>query len=87
MEFVLHPMSVDGQSPLTIAIVAQATDGVHVSVYVAMAYMDQFDRDGDEMIENDGFPDRTYVTYRLWCECVQWRPMGGSIAGCISIGT
>ncbi|XP_050210661.1 uncharacterized protein LOC126660973 [Mercurialis annua] len=30
------------------------------SVYVAMAFMDQFDRDGDGMIENDGFPDQTY---------------------------
>ncbi|PKA57172.1 hypothetical protein AXF42_Ash002476 [Apostasia shenzhenica] len=30
------------------------------SVYMAMAYMDQFDKDGDEMIENDGFPDQTY---------------------------
>lgn len=30
------------------------------SVYVAMAYMDQFDRDGDGMIENEGFPDQTY---------------------------
>ncbi|XP_020575799.1 non-lysosomal glucosylceramidase-like [Phalaenopsis equestris] len=30
------------------------------SVYVAMAYMDQFDKDGDGMIENDGSPDQTY---------------------------
>ncbi|KAF5738838.1 hypothetical protein HS088_TW12G00031 [Tripterygium wilfordii] len=30
------------------------------SVYVAIAYMDQFDKDGDGMIENDGFPDQTY---------------------------
>lgn len=30
------------------------------SVYIAMAYMDQFDRDGDGMIENDGGPDQTY---------------------------
>ncbi|XP_059642234.1 uncharacterized protein LOC132284176 [Cornus florida] len=30
------------------------------SVYVAMAYMDQFDKDGDGMIENEGFPDQTY---------------------------
>ncbi len=26
----------------------------------AMAYVSQFDRDGDGMIENDGFPDQTY---------------------------
>ncbi|KAH9750589.1 non-lysosomal glucosylceramidase [Citrus sinensis] len=35
------------------------------SVYVAMAYMDQFDRDGDGMIENDGFPDQTYDTWSV----------------------
>lgn len=30
------------------------------SVYTAMAYMDQFDKDKDGMIENEGFPDQTY---------------------------
>ncbi|XP_038999531.1 non-lysosomal glucosylceramidase-like [Hibiscus syriacus] len=30
------------------------------SVYAAMAFMDQFDKDGDGMIENEGFPDQTY---------------------------
>ncbi|CAA7396531.1 unnamed protein product [Spirodela intermedia] len=30
------------------------------SVYTAMAYMEQFDKDGDDMIENEGFPDQTY---------------------------
>ncbi|XP_072974444.1 uncharacterized protein [Typha angustifolia] len=30
------------------------------SVYMAMAYMDQFDKDKDGMIENEGFPDQTY---------------------------
>ncbi|CAO2205518.1 unnamed protein product [Urochloa humidicola] len=30
------------------------------AVYVAMAYMDQFDRDGDGMVENEGVPDQTY---------------------------
>lgn len=34
------------------------------SVYIAMAYMEQFDKDGDGMIENDGFPDQTYDA---WC--------------------
>ncbi|KAL3538486.1 hypothetical protein ACH5RR_001852 [Cinchona calisaya] len=33
------------------------------SVYVAIAYMDQFDKDGDGMIENEGFPDQTYDTW------------------------
>lgn len=35
------------------------------SVYVAMAYMDQFDKDEDGMIENDGFPDQTYDTWSV----------------------
>jgi non-lysosomal glucosylceramidase len=30
------------------------------AVYLAMAYMDQFDRDRDGMIENEGCPDQTY---------------------------
>lgn len=30
------------------------------AVFVAVAFMDQFDRDGDGMIENEGFPDMTY---------------------------
>ncbi|RRT83597.1 hypothetical protein B296_00000820 [Ensete ventricosum] len=30
------------------------------SVYMAMSYMDQFDKDKDGMIENEGFPDQTY---------------------------
>lgn len=32
------------------------------AVYVAMAYMDQFDKDCDGMIENENFPDQTYDT-------------------------
>jgi non-lysosomal glucosylceramidase len=35
------------------------------SVYVAMAYMDQFDKDGDGMIENEGIPDQTYDTWSV----------------------
>lgn len=35
------------------------------SVYIAMAYMEQFDRDGDGMVENDGFPDQTYDTWSV----------------------
>ncbi|KAL8139738.1 hypothetical protein V2J09_005759 [Rumex salicifolius] len=35
------------------------------SVYVAMAYMEQFDKDKDGMIENDGFPDQTYDTWSV----------------------
>lgn len=35
------------------------------SVYVAMAYLEQFDKDGDGMIENEGFPDQTYDTWSV----------------------
>ncbi|XP_028063644.1 non-lysosomal glucosylceramidase-like isoform X3 [Camellia sinensis] len=35
------------------------------SVYIAMAYMDQFDKDGDGMIENEGFPDQTYDAWTV----------------------
>lgn len=34
------------------------------SVYLAMAYMDQFDKDRDGMIENEGFPDQTYDMWK-----------------------
>ncbi|KAI3906168.1 hypothetical protein MKW92_044377 [Papaver armeniacum] len=36
------------------------------SVYMAMAYMDQFDKDGDGMIENQGSPpDQTYDAWEV----------------------
>jgi len=35
------------------------------AVFAAMAYMDQFDRDRDGLIENDGFPDQTYDTWTV----------------------
>ncbi|PSS19378.1 Non-lysosomal glucosylceramidase [Actinidia chinensis var. chinensis] len=35
------------------------------SVYIAMAFMDQFDKDGDAMIENEGFPDQTYDAWTV----------------------
>lgn len=35
------------------------------AVYAAMAYLDQFDRDRDGLIENDGFPDQTYDTWTV----------------------
>ncbi|PPS15219.1 hypothetical protein GOBAR_AA05366 [Gossypium barbadense] len=36
------------------------------SVYVAISYMDQFDKDGDGMIENESFPDQTYDTWSVF---------------------
>lgn len=35
------------------------------SVYMAMAFMDQFDKDGDGMIENEGIPDQTYDAWSV----------------------
>lgn len=35
------------------------------SVYMVMAYMDQFDKDKDGMIENEGFPDQTYDVWSV----------------------
>ncbi|KAM0940195.1 putative glucosylceramidase [Dioscorea sansibarensis] len=35
------------------------------AVYMAMAYMDQFDKDKDEMIENEGCPDQTYDVWSV----------------------
>lgn len=41
------------------------TRAVWPSVYIAMAFMEQFDKDGDGMIENEGFPDQTYDTWSV----------------------
>ncbi|KAL3634379.1 hypothetical protein CASFOL_021433 [Castilleja foliolosa] len=35
------------------------------SVCAAIEYMEQFDRDNDGLIENDGFPDQTYDTWTV----------------------
>ncbi|RCV37674.1 hypothetical protein SETIT_8G081900v2 [Setaria italica] len=35
------------------------------SVYMAMAYMEQFDKDKDGMIENENFPDQTYDVWSM----------------------
>lgn len=35
------------------------------AVFTAIAYMDQFDKDGDGMIENEGFPDMTYDAWTV----------------------
>ncbi|XP_019168993.1 PREDICTED: non-lysosomal glucosylceramidase-like [Ipomoea nil] len=40
-------------------------EAVWPSVYMAIAYMDQFDKDGDGMIENEGFPDQTYDVWSV----------------------
>ncbi|XP_023548604.1 non-lysosomal glucosylceramidase-like isoform X2 [Cucurbita pepo subsp. pepo] len=45
------------------------------SVRAAIEYLEQFDRDGDGVIENDGFPDQTYDTWTVhgisaYCGCL-----------------
>lgn len=35
------------------------------AVLMAIAFMDQFDKDGDGMIENEGFPDMTYDAWSV----------------------
>lgn len=35
------------------------------SVYTAVAYLDQFNKDEDGMIENEVFPDQTYDAWRV----------------------
>ncbi|KAI9079057.1 hypothetical protein K1719_038965 [Acacia pycnantha] len=35
------------------------------AVRTAMEYMDQFERDGDGLVENDGFPNQTYDTWTV----------------------
>ncbi|KAJ4744554.1 Non-lysosomal glucosylceramidase [Rhynchospora pubera] len=35
------------------------------AVYMAMAFMEQFDKDKDGMIENEGFPDQTYDVWSV----------------------
>ncbi|CAD5175954.1 unnamed protein product [Musa acuminata subsp. malaccensis] len=45
------------------------------AVCAAMDYMEQFDRDGDGLVENDGFPDQTYDAWTVhgisaYCGCL-----------------
>uniref|UniRef100_A0A1D1YKB4 Non-lysosomal glucosylceramidase n=1 Tax=Anthurium amnicola TaxID=1678845 RepID=A0A1D1YKB4_9ARAE len=45
------------------------------AVTAAMEYMEQFDRDNDGLIENDGFPDQTYDAWTVhgisaYCGCL-----------------
>lgn len=61
------------------------------AVYLAMAYMDQFDTDGDGMIENEGIPDQTYdiwsvsgvsaYTGGLWVAALQAAAAMAAIVG------
>ncbi|OMO77999.1 Glucosylceramidase [Corchorus olitorius] len=58
------PRKVLGAVPHDIGLNDPWFEAVWPSVYTAMAFMEQFDSDGDGMIENQGFPDHTYDA---WC--------------------
>ncbi|CAL9232258.1 unnamed protein product [Arabidopsis halleri] len=61
------------------------------SVYTAVAYLDQFDKDEDGMIKNEGFPDQTYDAWSvtgvsaycggLWVAALQAASAFASIVG------
>ncbi|KAL4292010.1 hypothetical protein GQ457_14G012250 [Hibiscus cannabinus] len=59
------------------AATGDMTFGIEVwpAVRTAMEYMEQFDRDDDGLIENDGFPDQTYDAWTVhgvsaYCGCL-----------------
>lgn len=43
------------------------------AVEEALKYISKFDKDGDGLIENEGFPDQTYDTYDTLCVCERER--------------
>ncbi|KAJ0818355.1 putative glucosylceramidase [Helianthus annuus] len=61
------------------------------SVCAAMAYMDQFDRDYDGLIENDGFPDQTYDAWTVhgvsaYCGCLWLAALQATAAMAAQLG-
>lgn len=61
------------------------------SVRAAMEYMEQFDRDNDGLIENDGFPDQTYDTWTVhgisaYCGCLWLAALQAAAAMAVQIG-
>ncbi|XP_061337487.1 uncharacterized protein LOC133284485 isoform X2 [Gastrolobium bilobum] len=61
------------------------------AVRAAMEYMDQFDRDGDSLIENDGFPDQTYDTWTVhgvsaYCGCLWLAALQAAAAMALQLG-
>ncbi|KAI3430132.1 Heme O synthase [Psidium guajava] len=61
------------------------------SVRVAMEYMEQFDRDDDGLIENDGFPDQTYDAWTVhgisaYCGCLWLAALQAAAAMALEIG-
>nr|XP_043634451.1 non-lysosomal glucosylceramidase-like [Erigeron canadensis] len=61
------------------------------AVCAAMEYMDQFDRDRDCLIENDGFPDQTYDTWTVhgisaYCGCLWLAALQATAAMAVQLG-
>ncbi|KVH90959.1 Beta-glucosidase, GBA2 type [Cynara cardunculus var. scolymus] len=61
------------------------------AVCAAMAYMDQFDRDNDCLIENDGFPDQTYDAWTVhgvsaYCGCLWLAALQATAAMAAQLG-
>ncbi|KAL0742753.1 hypothetical protein Bca4012_084266 [Brassica carinata] len=61
------------------------------AVRAAMEYMEQFDRDNDDLIENDGFPDQTYDTWTVhgvsaYCGCLWLAALQAAAAMALQIG-
>uniref|UniRef100_A0A0D9WYB8 Non-lysosomal glucosylceramidase n=1 Tax=Leersia perrieri TaxID=77586 RepID=A0A0D9WYB8_9ORYZ len=61
------------------------------AVCTAMEYMEQFDHDGDGMIENDGFPDQTYDAWTVrgvsaYCGCLWLAALQAAAALARSLG-
>ncbi|KAK2966554.1 hypothetical protein RJ640_014523, partial [Escallonia rubra] len=61
------------------------------AVCAAMEYMERFDRDGDCLIENDGFPDQTYDTWTVhgisaYCGCLWLSALQAAAAMALQLG-
>ncbi|XP_010241124.1 PREDICTED: non-lysosomal glucosylceramidase isoform X2 [Nelumbo nucifera] len=61
------------------------------AVRAAMEYMEQFDRDGDGLIENDGFPDQTYDAWTVhgisaYCGCLWLAALQAAAAMALRVG-
>ncbi|XAR48848.1 Glucosylceramidase [Bertholletia excelsa] len=75
------------------AVTGDLSFGVDVwpSVRAAMEYMDQFDRDNDHLIENDGFPDQTYDAWTVhgvsaYCGCLWLAALQAAAAMALQLG-
>ncbi|KAL8121127.1 uncharacterized protein LOC141725055 [Apium graveolens] len=61
------------------------------AVCAAMEYMEQFDRDNDCLIENDGFPDQTYDAWTVhgvsaYCGCLWVAALQATAAMALQLG-